>query len=128
MAQSVACDGEIQTLRGYETGTSWGWRALAGIRDVSGPTPTMCPRHSIAATDSESSCKLALSVARAGAKPTTSFAREGQPVQEFQRCRCHGDVACHSESGRTGTRLHCPLMGALGATLEFHCLGTASAG
>jgi hypothetical protein len=31
----VACDGEISTLRGYETGTFWDWRALAGTRDVS---------------------------------------------------------------------------------------------
>src|SRR5438093_7281020 len=32
---SVACDGEISTLRGYETGTLSAWRALAGTRDVS---------------------------------------------------------------------------------------------
>jgi hypothetical protein len=31
----VARCGEIETLRGYETGTFWDWRALAGTRDVS---------------------------------------------------------------------------------------------
>ena len=36
MAFSVACDGEIETLRGYETGTFWDWRARrAGTRDIS---------------------------------------------------------------------------------------------
>jgi hypothetical protein len=35
MASCVACDGEISTLRGYETGTFSDWRALAGTRDVS---------------------------------------------------------------------------------------------
>jgi hypothetical protein len=31
----VACDGEISSLRGYETGTFWDGRALADTRDVS---------------------------------------------------------------------------------------------
>src|SRR5215211_4213588 len=34
-ACSVACDGEIWISRGYETGTFWDWRPLAGTRDVS---------------------------------------------------------------------------------------------
>ena len=34
-AYSVACTGEIATPRGYETGTFWDWRALAGTRDMS---------------------------------------------------------------------------------------------
>jgi hypothetical protein len=36
-----------------------------------------CSRRSIAATDSESSCKQVIGVARAGATPTPSFASEG---------------------------------------------------
>ena len=34
-ASSVACDGEIRSPCGYETGTFWDWGALAGIRGVS---------------------------------------------------------------------------------------------
>jgi hypothetical protein len=34
MAVCVASDGEIGILRGYEAGTFWDWRALAGTRDA----------------------------------------------------------------------------------------------
>src|SRR5262245_1423809 len=74
-AYSVACDGEISGLRGYETGTVWDWRARAGTRDVS--------RRSVGrGRDSRSRppgrnvpANRKVGVARVGPKLTTSFAR-----------------------------------------------------
>src|SRR4029450_4659546 len=41
----VACDGEISSLRGYETGTFWDGRGLADTRDGPATQSEACPVH-----------------------------------------------------------------------------------
>jgi hypothetical protein len=77
MAFCVACAGEIATLRGYETGTFWDWRALAGARATSRDIAWNALEERDRATNSKGSCKQAVDVAQAGAPLTPSFAREG---------------------------------------------------
>ena len=84
----------FRRFRGYETGTFWDWRALAGTCDVS--------RHNFQVLgtlgrdhNSESSCKQAAAVARAGGTLTTSFASEGSKV--------HRGTAQSTGSGRWRT-------------------------
>jgi len=75
-AFSVVCYGELLTLRGYETGTFWDWRALAGTRDISRRSEGRA-RDSRSRPLVRSSCKEDVGVARAGAMLTPSFGTEG---------------------------------------------------
>jgi hypothetical protein len=85
---SVVCQGEIQSPRGYETGTFWDWWALPGTRDQARLTRGHGPRPVFARLASKSACKLRPKVVYAGTEVTTSFAREaviGIPAWDVHR-------------------------------------------
>jgi hypothetical protein len=72
LAYCVACADDFLPPRGYETGTF----GTGGHPRRLATRPRPCLRRSIATTHSESYCKQAVGVARAGANLTLSFARE----------------------------------------------------
>ncbi len=87
-------------LRGYETGTFWDWRALAGTRDVARHGEACWgTRHRLTGR-SENPCKQAIGVAQAGSTRTPSFAREGV-----------GERATHAEGELLGAEWSTPCHG-----------------
>jgi hypothetical protein len=73
MLPAMARFRDFAGTRRVHFGTGGHLRARATSRDAA----RACSTDSIASTESESSCKPTVVVARAGAKLTTSFAREG---------------------------------------------------
>ena len=77
MGFSVALTDEVLVLRGYETGTFWDWRALAGTRDVSTTQSGTGASHPIAITRPKDPANRWSVLPLTGTTVTPSFTKEG---------------------------------------------------
>jgi hypothetical protein len=98
----VARDGEILIRRGYEAGTFWDWRALAGIRDASRPTRRRAPETRSRLLTRKVPAKQPSALPVLARSLTTSFTSEVVALFMVETRRSHlrfGRVEAEREAG-----------------------------
>jgi hypothetical protein len=122
LACSVARDGELSILRGYETGTFWNSRALVGTQDVSRQSARRAgrPDHGRRARKPLQTRACWIAVAQSGGHMSPSFSKEcdEEGLDHPRPVRCLGRLPKTTQTGPNSKARIAPLQDTLRTLLE----------